>query len=73
MNYLRKMQLDNVFKQIAEKEGITVQEVKEEMKKTIAAATSNKNPEMKLLLKNKFDNRTPTPEEFMMLIVNELK
>lgn len=73
MNYLRKMQLDKIFKQIADDEGISVHEVKEEMQKSINAADYSEDPKTKQLIKDKFGNRTPTPEEFIMLIVNELR
>ena len=71
---LKKSQVIKAFKKIAEKEGVTVEEVREEIQKAIDAAMQSDDPAVKLYWKNICNHgKTPTPEEVVIYISEQVK
>lgn len=55
------MDMNDVLAEVAEMNGVTLDEVKEEMQKSIHEAAKNPSPEFKAT----FDDREPSIEEFL--------
>lgn len=68
----KKRDTKDLFKIIARKHGISVKEVKAEMQKTIDEARSNPDPEKQAEFSKYFGDRTPTPEEFIVVMTKKL-
>jgi len=58
----------NVFKEVAEKNGVTEEEVRSEIEKSIAEACKDPNAPINKIGKGK----VPTPEEVMEHVLKEL-
>jgi len=65
MSY-KKNNLNKIYKQIAKKHGISVEEVKREMRSAIETARNNPNPNAQAEFSRRFGDRTPTPEELII-------
>lgn len=65
MSY-KKNNLKKIYKQIAKKHGISVEEVKREMRSAIETARNNPNPNAQAEFSRRFGDRTPTPEELII-------
>ncbi len=63
----------NMFKEFARLNGVSVQEVKEQMRLSIEQARNNPDPETQAEFAKYFGNRTPSPEEFIYTIANKIK
>ena len=64
--------IENVFEMIAEEYNVSPEKVREEMQITINGARNNPNPETQAYFTKLFGDRTPTPEEFMMIVFLEV-
>lgn len=62
----------NMFKEIARLNGVSVREVKEQMRLGIEQARNNPDPEAQAEFTKYFGNRTPSPEEFIYTIANKI-
>lgn len=69
---LKKRDTKDLFKIIARQHGISVKEVKAEMQKTIDEARNNPDPEKQAEFSKYFGDRTPTPEEFIVVMTKKL-
>lgn len=71
---MEKSQVIKAFKKIAEKEGVTVEEVREEIKKAIDAAMQSDDPAVKLYWENICTyGKVPTPEEVVIYIAEQVR
>lgn len=71
---MEKSQVIKAFKKIAEKEGVTVEEVREEIKKAIDVAMQSDDPAVKLYWKNICNyGKVPTPEEVVIYIAEQVR
>jgi len=73
MKKMKDTEVAQVFEQIAKQEGITADQVRQEIQKLIDDAIKNLNPAVQERWKripSKGD--TPTPEEIIRYIVNQL-
>ena len=59
----------NVIKRVAKAYGVSVKEVREEMRKAIRAGRENPDPSVQAMWNRLFpDGKEPTPEEFIQVI-----
>lgn len=61
------MNMNDVFAKVAEMNGVTLDEVKEEMQKSIHEAAKNPSPEFKA----SFGDREPSIEEFLSKMLSK--
>ncbi|HBG4827894.1 TPA: hypothetical protein KQF10_002491 [Clostridioides difficile] len=69
----RKKDSKDLFKTVAHKHGISVSEVKEQMRFSIEQARNNPDPIAQAEFQKLFGDRTPTPEEFICTVSKKLK
>lgn len=69
----KKRDTKDLLKTIARQHGISVNEVRAQMQKTIDEARSNPDPEKQAEFRKYFGDRTPTPEEFIYTVTKKLK
>ena len=65
--------VNEIIRFIAGREGISEQEVLEEMQKAINAAFKNENPDVRREWENMPFKDTPAPQEFIKYIAEKLK
>ena len=63
----------DIFKVIAQQEGISVTELRKEMEMTIAETYRNQTPEQRVKFQLLFGDNIPTPEEFIYKMTKKLK
>ena len=68
----KKRDTKDLLKIIARQHGISVKEVREQMQKTIDEARSNPDPEKQAEFSRYFWDRTPIPEEFIVVMTKKL-
>lgn len=73
MNKFKKKDARSAFKAIARQNGISVAEVRREIKLSIEEAKNNPDPKKQAEFKKWFGNKTPTPEELVLTVANKLK
>lgn len=74
MNGMTKEQAEGIYAQIARQHGITVDEVKKEIKLAMLAGMCNQDP----AVQNKWnaiphDGDVPTPEELLIFLTGQIK
>lgn len=62
----------NVIELIADKYNVSSEKVREEIQITINDARNNPNPETQAYFTKLFGDKTPTPEEFIMIVSLEV-
>ena len=62
------MMTDDLFERIAEMNGVSIEEVKEEMQKSIQEAAMNASPEFR----ESFGDEAPSIEDFLSAITSNL-
>lgn len=67
----RKSDAKNLLKSMARSEGISVKELKEIMSATIEEARNNPDPEQQAEFNKYFGSKTPTPEEYIVVLTNK--
>lgn len=72
MKILRKKNMKNILEMVAQQEGVSVDEVRQEMELAIEEARNNPDPEKQANFKKMFGNSTPTPEEFISKVTKSL-
>lgn len=65
--------MNKIFKRIAREEGISVEEVRNEMQYAIDEMMEENSLEAQVLRKKLFGNATPTPEEFITKVSEEIQ
>lgn len=73
MKNIDKNGINKLYKQIAQKKGVSEKEVKEEMEYAIKSARNNSDPVIQAEFSKRFGNKTPTPEEFILALSKEIK
>lgn len=73
MKNIGKNGMNKLYKQIAQKRGVSEKEVKEEMEYAIRLARNNPDPAIQAEFMKRFGNKTPTPEEFILALSKEIK
>lgn len=68
----KKNNTKDLFKSLAHSHGVSVAEIKEEMVATIKEARNNPDPEKQAEFSKYFGSRTPSPEEFICVMVNKV-
>lgn len=68
-----KPNMNKIFKSIAREEGISVEEVRNEMQYAIDSMMKENDLEAQVLRKKLFGNATPTPEEFITKVSEEIQ
>lgn len=62
-----------ILKQVARLRGVSVSEVREELKIAIEEARNNPDPDAQAEFYRLFGNMTPTPEEFLCIATNNFR
>lgn len=62
------MNLDEILGKVAKQNGVTLEEVKEEIQKSIHEAAKNPSPEFKA----SFGDREPSIEEFLVMMSSKV-
>lgn len=65
MKYFRHKDTRHMLKQIAKRDGRTLNEVLEDLRLNIEDMRNSEDPEQQAIYKKLFGNKTPTPEEFI--------
>ena len=63
----------DLFEEIGRKNGVSAEEVRKEIEKTIIEAYRNPDPDKQAEFKKRFGGRIPTPEEFIYSLAKEIK
>lgn len=67
------MRYSKVIKQLAKEYGVSPREAEQEMMKTIQQGRENPNPQARATWIKLFGDRTPSVQEFINTIANEVK
>ena len=73
MKNIDKNGINKLYKQIAQKGGVSEKEVKEEIEYAIKSARNNPDPAIQAEFSKRFGDKTPTPEEFILALSKEIK
>lgn len=65
---IRKECAKNSIKELAKREGMTVEEVREHFRGLIEEARTSEEPEQQAMYRKLFGRKTPTPEEFIYVL-----
>lgn len=71
MKILRKKNMKNIIEMVAQQKGVSVEEVRQEMKLAIEEARNNPDLEKQANFKKLFGNNIPTPEEFISTMAKQ--